>query len=199
MKNAKIIIGMDKDAFENLKEANNYVNLNLAFQRDEGKDLISFFIPSIVEGYKNFSDNHKNTFILNLNFTKKPSEDLIEIISEIIEDKEKFDKRQNTRINVNNKIAQDIGLTSPKIVIEIDKIKRTGILRNISTSGCSLLLSCIAKFLMDKPVLLFIASLTFKSVIKINGSVKWSNKIEGRKDIYEIGVEFDKERIPSGV
>jgi hypothetical protein len=196
MKSAKVILGMDKDAFENLRDAKNYVNLNLAFFRDQDKDPVSFFIPSIVESFKGFSDKHKDTFIFNLNFTQKPSDDLIEIISDIIEEKEKFEKRKNTRINVNNKIVQDIGLTSPNVIVEIDKIKRSSILRNISTTGASLLLSCIAKFLIDKSIILYLNYPALKSVIPIIGEIIWSNVVEGRKDINEIGIEFDVDNIP---
>jgi len=196
MKGAKIIIGMDKDAFESLKMANNLVNLNLAFNKQEEKDPIIFFIPASVEGYKEFSDSHKDTYIFNLTFSQKPSDELIEIISSIIEEREKFEKREDKRININSKIAVDLGLSSVNVISEIDKIKRKSILRNISNKGASILLSCIAKFLINKKVVLYLTSPLMKSVIPLSGQVRWTNEVEGRKDISEVGVEFDKEKIP---
>jgi PilZ domain len=196
MKCAKVVVKMNMDGFQNLQSAKNFVNLNLGFQREQETDPVVFFIPSVIEGYKSINEKQKEAYMFNLNFIQKPSDELIEIIGELIEVKEKYEKRKNSRITINSKILKDIGLTNQNIIVEIDNIKRKGILRNISATGLSILLSCIAKFLINKQIVLYLISSKLQTVIKVHGTIVWKNDVEGRKDIYELGIKLDNDKIP---
>ena len=195
MKFARVIISLDKEAFDSLNNVNNFVNLKLSFFMQGSKNSIMFYIPANVEGYRNVSEKYKNVYLVNLNFTQKPSDDLIEILGSLIEANKNFEKRANKRITLNNKIAKDIGLISNNIIAEIDMIKRSCILRNISSNGAGILLHCIPKFLMKKPIKLHL-TLDDHSEIILNGILSRYDKIEGRRDIYELGIEFKEDKIP---
>ena len=196
MKGAKVIINMNPDSFELLKRANNFVNLRLAFFKPEDKNSLVFYVPANVDGYKNFNEKHKDTYIFSLSFTQKPSDDLITILGSIIQEKEKFEKRQDKRITINSKIVQELGLTSNNITIEIEKIKRLSLLRNISATGANIILSCIPKFVMNKEIIMYLISASLKMKIEVAGKIVRYGGVQGRKDLFELGIQFDKDNIP---
>jgi len=196
MKFARIIMNLDNDAFDALKGVNNFVNLRFAFFKPGSKNPVLFFVPANVEGYRNLSDKYKDSYLINLNFTKKPSDDLIEILGSLIEANKNFEKRGNCRITLNDRIVKDIGFSSTNIIAEIDMIKRSCILRNLSTSGAGILLHCIPKFLVDKQISLYLNISESNKIITLFGKINRYDKVEGRRDIYELGIKFIKEKVP---
>jgi len=196
LKNAKVITNMNNQTFQILKEAKNFINLRLSFLPYEHKNSIVFFIPSHVDGYKNFNTNNPNTYIINLSFTKKPPDDFIEIIGDVINEKNNFEKRKDFRINLEGKIIWDIGLITNKSIAVIDNIKRPCIIKNLSVSGALLMLVCNPKFILNKKIDLHMKLIKNKADISIEGIIKRSEDIEGRKDIHGIAIEYDKEKIP---
>jgi hypothetical protein len=196
MQSAKIIVNMDPQGFEILKQAKNFVNLRLSFLPPDHKNSIVFFIPTHIEGYKNFSENHKNTYLMNLKFTHKPPEDLIEILGSIIKEKEEFDKRQDIRISLEGKIIYDMGLSSNRGLALVENSKRTCIIRNLSSNGAMILMNCSPDNLIDKNIKILMVVSGSKVPLAIDGVIKRSESIQGRDDIHGIGVAFSKEVIP---
>ena len=94
MKSSKIIINLDHNSFEEIKKAKNFVSLRLSFRPKHTKAPINFFIPSIVKGYNTFKLKNQNSFLMSLEFTQKPPDDLIEIIGRIFESIKNFEKRR---------------------------------------------------------------------------------------------------------
>ena len=189
MKFARIIMTLDPDAFDVLKNVNNFVNLRFSFFREENKKSVMFYVPANIDGYRNLNEKYKNVYLVYLNFTQKPSDDLIEILGD-------FEKRGDIRIALNDKIIKDIGFDSTNIIAEIDMIKRSCILRNLSTAGASILLQCMPKFLIGKEVALHLKKVNSNETIRLNGKLNRFDKVEGRRDIYELGISFIQKNIP---
>ncbi len=198
MTQARIIINLDTPGFEEIKRAKNFVNLRLAFFPADAKSSIIFFVPSIVKGYSvfNIKSTARSSFLMTIEFTQKPPDDLIEILGRIIESNENFEKRQSLRINLDGKVVTDIGLSTNKIIAEIDNIKRTCILKNISANGVMVVMSCIPKFIMNKKCYINILVQGSPTPLVIEGTVVRYEEAMNRKDIYGIGVEFLQEKVP---
>ena len=92
MSNAKIIINLDNSGFEEIKKAKNFVNLRLSFFPAESKSPIMFFVPSIVKGYNvfNIKITGQTPFLMTIEFSQKPPDDLIEILGKVFEINENF-------------------------------------------------------------------------------------------------------------
>ncbi|MBN2547337.1 MAG: PilZ domain-containing protein [Spirochaetes bacterium] len=196
MKSAKIILKMDVKAFDQLKKAKNFVNLRLSFFTSEMKSSIVFFVPGSVKGYKNFLNQNTSTFLMTIDFTQRPPDDLIEILGKIIKEREDFEKRKDIRILLEGKITFDIGFKTNKCIAVIDNIKRPCIIKNISAGGAMIVLACNPKFILNKPIKLIFVISYLNEPLFMEGIIKRSEGIEGRKDIYSIGVEYEVEKIP---
>ncbi len=193
---AKILLKMDIKSFEQLKKAKNFVNLRLSFFTSEMKNSIVFFVPCSVKGYKNFLTQDTSTFLMTLEFTQRPPDDLIEILGKIIKEREDFEKRKDIRILLEGKIVHDIGFSTNKCISVIDNIKRPCIVKNISAGGTMIILACAPKFILNKPIKLFYITTYSNEPLLLEGIIKRAEDIEGRKDIFAIVVEYEVDKIP---
>lgn len=197
MNSAKVIVNLDAQAFAALNLAKNALNLRLSFFPQDAKNSFSFFVPCTVVGYKNFIGNNKDTFILSLKFAQRPPDDLIEIIGSLLNDKENFEKRKDMRINLDNKVIEDLGLVSIKSIAVMENEKYPCLLRNISASGAYVMLSCKPESILDKKVFLTFLIKDIKAPVQIEGSVTRTDGVEGRQDIFGVGIEFNSGKIPA--
>ena len=117
-------------------------------------------------------------------------------MGKIIKEKENFEKRKDIRINIDNRVAADMGLATTQGIALIDKIKRQCIFKNLSSHGSFILLACMPKLIMEKTILLSLILAQDKEIIQIEGKIVRYEDIQNRKDIYGIAVQFINENIP---
>jgi hypothetical protein len=197
MKAAKIIINLDSTIFEEIKAAKNYVSIRLSFFPKDAKNSVIFFVPSIVKGYNTFNaKSNSSTFLMSLEFSLKPPEDLIEIIGKILELSDNFEKRKSLRFNLEGKVADNLGLASTKNIIVIDNLKRPCIIKNISASGCMIIMTCNPKFILNKKIIMIINVKNNIESLNFEGTIIRSEEITDRKDLYAIGIAFIEDKIP---
>jgi hypothetical protein len=195
MVSANIIVNLDNSAFNLLKKANDYITLRFSFRPEGYKNSIVFFVTGHVEGYKKFN-NKENIFFMNLSYTKRPPDDLIKILGGIIKEKENFEKRKGVRINLEKNTINRLGFKSNRAVAVIEKIKRPCIIKDISSGGAMILLSCIPKYIMNKKVSLFMFFKFLKKPLAVPGEIIRSEQIGDNKDIFGIGIKFDESNMP---
>ena len=132
--------------------------------------------------------------MVNLSFTQKPSDFLIENIGEIIDQNEKIEKRKDIRINLNSDNLKIMGIESNSIICKIDNIDRKCLLRNISASGAVILFSGLPKYLINKKIIMILKIKNTKFILP--GTINRSSKFIEEKALYEFGIEFEKDNIP---
>lgn len=192
---AKVIITLDNPAFDAIKKARNLVNLRCSFFPKTSKTPIIFFVPSLVKGYNVFKLQHGSSFLMSLEFTQRPPDDLIEILGKIFESMESFEKRRELRINLDPKVTNDMGIATINSFATIDSIKRPCILKNLSASGCGIIMMCNPKFLVNKSVSVAIYLYDRTDPLLIEGTIMRYEEIKGRSDIYLMGILFEKDKI----
>jgi hypothetical protein len=197
MNSAKVIVNLDQSSFAVINSVKNMVSLRLSFYPADAKNAFSFFIPCVITGYKNFIGNNKETYIVSLKFSKRPPDDLIEILGNLLHDKDNFDKRKDVRINLDTKIVEDIGLVSIKSIAVMENVKYPCLLRNMSASGAFIMLSCKPEDIKEKKIVITFLVKDSKIPLMIEGIVKRTESVDGRNDIFGVGIEYDGAKIPS--
>lgn len=196
MTTAKVIITLDNAGFEEIKRAKNIISLKLSFFPKNSKSPITFFVSAFVKGFNVFKLQHDSSFLMSLEFTQKPPDDLIEIIGKIFESISNFEKRSELRINLDPKVVSDMGLVSNNAYVLIDNIKRPCILRNVSPSGCAIILVCNPKFVVNKKAVVGFYHIDSTEPIHIDAVIKRYEDVSGRTDIFLLGLLFDSDKIP---
>jgi hypothetical protein len=198
MNDAKVIMPLDTEAFEIIKRAKNLVNLRFAFFPKTSKTPIIFFVSSIVKGFPSFKLQLESSYLVSLEFNQRPPDDLIEIMGTIFQSIENFEKRRELRINLDANVVNEMEITSVNTYCLVDSIKRPCILKNLSASGCGIIMMCNPKFLINKKITVAIYVYNHNEPILIDGVIKRSDGIEGRSDLHLMGILLNKDEIPYG-
>ena len=196
MNDAKVIMPLDTEAFEMIKRAKNLVNLRFAFCPKNTKAPIIFFVSTIIKGFTSFELQHESSYLVSLEFNQRPPDDLIETIGTIFQSIENFERRRELRITLDSNVVNDMEITSVNTYCVVDSIKRPCILKNLSASGCGIIMMCNPKFLINKKITIAIYLYSRKEPILLEGEIKRSEGIEGRHDLYLMGILLNSDEIP---
>lgn len=196
MNDAKVIMPLDTEAFEMIKRAKNLVNLRFAFCPKNSKAPIIFFVSSIIKGFTSFELQHESSYLVSLEFNQRPPDDLIETIGTIFQSIENFERRRELRITLDSNVVEDMEITSVNTYCVVDSIRRPCILKNLSASGCGIIMMCNPKFLINKKITIAIYLYNHKEPILLEGEIKRSEGIEGRHDLYLMGILLNSDEIP---
>lgn len=195
MTTAKIVAQLAPTAFEQIRAAKNLVSLRFAFQEPDKTDPLLFFVSAKVTGYNPYSKENPNLNFVNLEFTKRPADDLIGTLGLILEAKTNSKKRREERIIITSDSVKKLGLTDKSAQLYVQSVPRNCIVRDLSFSGAKVILAGVAKFLLNKTGVLHIST-NERGLLKIPGTVIRNEGVEGRKDLAAIAVKYEDDRVP---
>ncbi len=195
MTSAKIIASLDSAAFELIRKANNLVSLRFAFQVEDKKDKILFFVSAKVSGFNQYSKENSSLNFVNLTYTKRPADDLIIILGQMLEININSKKRTEERISITDDSVRILGLKSKNGRVSIDSIPRNCILRDLSFSGAKVIIQGIGKFLIGKICILAIIQSDGEPLF-LKGKTVRNETVDGRKDLAAIAIHFNEESLP---
>jgi len=196
MRTAKIVASVKEDFFNCIKDANNLVLLQLSFNQADKSSPLTLRISAKMAGLSKYGEEDSGLSLITLNFTQRPSDDLIIILGRLLESNLNSKKRKEERIIMNDQIIRKIGLKSKNIIVIIDKIPRKALIRDLSFSGAKLIIAGLAKFLVNKAIILRLEVEDTGRAINIIGKVLRFEPIENRKDIASIAIQFVDTQLP---
>ncbi len=196
MNSAKIICGKGTKLVEKLQEGGSTINIRFTFFASEGKDKLSFFVSTKLEGISDYDVNGHSFIMVSLSYTQRAPDDLIDKLGSLIEANLASQKRRSERILLTQENRRRINLEKTESVVFIDGIPRRCILRDISFSGVKLLLAGVANFLINKNVTVRFSFEDPRSVFGIKGTTVRYERVEGRKDLVAVAIAFDESTIP---
>ena len=162
---------------------------------DNNNNPVQFFVNSTVAEVKSYAGSGE-LFILTLNFTQRPPDDLIARLGEFLEVNSNFLTRKEERISLNINSLRQLSIPKEESFIFIAGVPRKCIMKDLSFGGARVMLVGVPKFLRDKMVELKIYFSDTSESVAVPGIVKGANFLEGRKDICVINVEFSAEDVP---
>jgi len=195
MTSAKIIANLDSAAFELIRKANNLISLRFAFQLEDKKDKILFFVSAKVSGFNQYSKENPSLNFVNLTYTNRPAEDLIIILGQMLEININSKKRTEERIPITDTSVRILGLKSKNGRVSIDSIPRNCILRDLSFSGAKVIIQGIGKFLIEKNCILAIIQSDGEPLF-LKGKTVRNETVDKRKDLAAIAIHFNEESLP---
>jgi hypothetical protein len=196
MRSARIVASVKEDFYNKAKEANNLVSLQISFRQQDKPDPMILHISAKLAGMSSYGDAESGLSLLTLNFTQRPSDDFIVILGRLLDSNLNSKKRREERIVINDAVIKKLGLKSKNVLVLIDNIPRKALIRDLSFSGAKLIIAGLAKFLVNKAIVLKLEVEETETAIPVMGKVLRFEGIENRKDIASIAVEFEESRIP---
>ncbi|WP_053228448.1 PilZN3 domain-containing protein [Spirochaeta cellobiosiphila] len=194
---AKIIMSLEGDLLQKIRESSSGVSLRLCFSEDDNKEPVPFFIACRLAGSTPYNQGKsRNLFFLTMDFTQRPPDIFIETMGLILDARSSSKNRTNERIVVNESLLNKVGFSGVNAQIIIDRMPRKVIVRDISFGGVKVFIMGIGKFLMEKDAIFRLWHLESKNYLNIPGKTVRMEEVEGRKDIIAIAVQFEDPKVP---
>lgn len=193
MVQAKIIASLPADIVEQLKKENT-INLRFAKDNEEKKNDVLFFFVKCKTTDVSVYKQDQNLYIIQLDYTTKPSETLITMLGRLLEAKKNSMERREDRIILDKNNIVKLGLENSAVQLLIDNIPRPGIMRDLSFGGMKILLAGNAKFLNNKAVRLEIRHKDYGKIVLLGRSIR-AESLMDRKDIVALAIQFDIKQI----
>lgn len=192
---AKIIIGTNGGAFHQItrKDAPP-VNLRFCFIESDNQPLI-FFVTCRVTDVTPYM-NSKELAILTLSFTQRPPDDLIYKIGSLIDANQGFIYRKEERIVLNEDTKRLLGINKKESIVYIQSVPRRCIIWNLSFTGSKIIVLGVPKFLENKDCIIRLLFSDPTEIIDVKGTIVSVKTVEGRQDLVEAGIKFDKNQVP---
>ena len=198
MTTARIIANQKSGLNECIGKANKAVQLRFSFTEPDKQDQLTFFVPARVASLTPYGEKNQDLFFLNLEFSQRPPDDLIQILGQLLEANVNASRRKEDRIPISAHSTKQLGLVLSECTLAVDGIPRKAIFRDLSFSGCKAVLMGLPKMLIDRRALVGLAFDDPEQRFQIEGTICRHDPVEGRNDIAAFGVKYDEDKIPMG-
>jgi hypothetical protein len=136
--------------------------------------------------------------MMNIQFTQRPPDDLIEIVGRVLDANINATKRKNERIAISADTQRKMKLVSKEIAAFIQGVPRRCILREMSFSNAKLIMMGVAKFLVDKETALRFDFDDPRESFLVKGKFVSAESVEGKQEMLALAMNFDETQIPTG-
>jgi hypothetical protein len=192
---AKIIAGIKSGVYEKIQQGTTSVSLRFSFMDQDKNEPVSFFVASKVLGVNQYAGSPE-LVIISIAYTQRPPDDLIEKLGALLEANVNSAKRREERILITPDAMRKIGIIQKETVIFIQGVPRRCILRDLSFSGCKVILVGIAPFLMGKEIILRIDFDEPRVAVGVKGKIVRTEDVENRKDLVALAIQYNEADVP---
>jgi hypothetical protein len=193
---ARLFATLNETFYEQMKRSGNIIQIRFAFKREEKVDPLTFYISAKVNGFTPYGKSDRDVNFINCVYTQKPPDSFIEILGGLLDATMDSQKRREERIVITADSARRLDLSAKETVILVEQVPRKCLIRDLSYSGAKVILIGVAKFLIDKPVVLRIAFEDSRGPVSVPGRILRDEEVSGRKDLVALAIKFDDEHIP---
>ncbi len=193
MQEAKVVVALTSTERARVN-ADKRAALRFSFHQPDSSDVFSFFIQSRVSQMTLY-DKEKGLYFVHLTFTQRPPDHLIGKLGRLLEINANAAQRMEDRILISEKNIRKLGLSSKSVTVNIDRIPRNGILRDLSFAGMKVILMANARFLLNKTAEVVLPLANGNSLL-VQGEILRYEPVEGRKDLAILAIQSNPEKVP---
>lgn len=193
---AKVLASAKSRLGDRIKQSNGMVSLRFSFRFSDKTDPLAFYVSGKVTGFSPYVQSNGDLQFINIVYTQRPPDDLIEILGRLLEANVNSSRRKDERILLTVETMRRMGLQSKDSFVYIQGVPRKCIIRDISFSGAKVILVGLAKFLVDRSCQLRLEFDDPRETLDLQGKVVRYEEVQGRKDLAAIAIEFDLTQVP---
>lgn len=197
LEGAKIILNLKPDQIEKLRSGSNLVSLRYGFRVADKTEPVTFFANGKIKGYSRYnSASNNDLYFMSIEFTQRPSDDLIEILGRFLDANVNSQKRRDVRIAVSETSVKKLGFASCNTIVAVEQVDRKCLIRDLSFGGAMVLIPGVAKFLQGRSAVLRLVLEENAQVLLLAGKFVRVEPVEGRRDITLAALQYDEALVP---
>jgi len=197
LESAKIILNLKPEQIEKLRTGSNLVALRYAFRTSDKVEPLTFFANGRVKGYSRYNSTaNPDLYFMTVEFSQRPSDDLIEILGRFLEANVNSQKRKDVRLPVSEANVKKVGFASCNTLVSVENVSRKCLVRDLSFSGALVLIPGVAKFLEGRSAVLKLVLEESGHTLSLAGKLVRVEPLEGRRDITQAALQFDEATVP---
>jgi len=194
---AKVVANVKTGLVAKLQAVNNFVNLRFCFKPVSEANTVTFFVAARVLASTPYGSS-QDVNLFTLQFSNRPPDDLIEIIGRVLDANVNSAKRRDARVPLTADNMRKLNILSTESAVFIQGVPRRCILRDLSFSGCKIIMMGVAKFLLDKEAAVRVDFNDPREVFTIKGKFVRAEDVEGKKEMVALALTFEETSIPMG-
>ena len=156
----------------------------------------SFFINAKVAGFQPYNKEKPNHNLVTIEFTKKPPDDLIQILGDLLDFNTNAKRRKEERIIIDEENAKKLTIKQKESRIHIGGKVFPCILKDISCTGINIILAKMKEIEVNAEITVELSFEDFDKHIQLPGNIVRVEKMEKYEDLVSLGIQFDETRIP---
>jgi hypothetical protein len=133
---------------------------------------------------------------MTIEFTQRPSDDLIEILGKFLEANVNSQKRRDVRIPVSEASVKKLGFASCNTIVAVEQVDRKCLVRDLSFGGAMVIIPGVPKFLEKRSAVLRLVLEENAQVVTLPGKFVRVEPVEGRRDITLAALQYDEAAVP---
>jgi len=197
MMGAKIILSLKTTQMARLEAGTSTCQLRYGFRNPDAAEPVVFFVNVKIKAWNRYESEAANDlYLMTLEFTQTPPEDLVEILGRFLEANLNAQKRKDVRIAVTESSIRRLGFTSCNAILVVEKIDRKCLIRDLSFSGSQVLLPGEVKLLENRPAILRLVIQETGLPLLLPGKIVHVEEVVDRREIARVSVEFDVASVP---
>jgi hypothetical protein len=193
MATSRVIVTVKETFLTALRKANNRLSLRWCFKLPEKPEPITFFVSCHAGGFTPYDPQSQEVQLLTLDFTQRPSDDLISIIGSLLDANTNAQRRKEERIPITPENMKRLGLETREAILSLVGKAHRGVLRDLSFGGARILTSAITPGAVGSTVTLRIAKGEQGGELLLLGVIRRVEEVGGRKDIVLVAVEYPRD------
>jgi hypothetical protein len=173
-----------------IQKAGGHISVRLTFNRPDKPDPLTFYVAGRMTGSTPYNPQSPHAQLVALEFTGRPSDDLIQVLGVLLEANVNAQRRREERIVITPETLKRIGLESRDCLVTIEGADRRCILRDVSFSGAKVLAAGVAASVAGQPVGLKVVRAEGGEQIALWGEVARTEEVSGHPEILALGLKF---------
>lgn len=191
MAGARLLVAELSDRFfQAIQLANGHVSVRLAFKRPEKADPLMFYVSGTVTGFTPYNAQTPAAQLVAVEFSGRPSDDLIQVLGMLIEANANAERRREERVVITPESLKNLGLEPKEYAIVIEGEERKCMLRDLSFGGAKVYVAGAHSSIVGQPVGLRLTRSDSGERLELWGEVARTEEVSGHPEILALGVQF---------
>ncbi len=188
---AKLLVpDLREPFFQAIQKAGGHLSVRLTFNRSDKPDPLTFYVAGRMTGATPYNPQNPHAQLVALEFTGRPSDDLIQVLGVLLEANTNAKRRRDERIVITPDTLKRVGLESGTGALTIEGTDHRCLIKDVSFGGAKVLVAGTPPLAAGQPVGLKVVRAEGGEQITLWGELTRAEAVSGHPEILALGIKY---------